>query len=134
MGTRLREVETGLTPVGMKPSRAGTTASPRLRRVGTKLSPRGANLTRVEMPLASESLPKARGLHWKDGFRGRLNTAEGVAHVRLDATGGVRIRMKLRRSPDPEDALVLNAALPANLRVAGPAHRRHLVADIPCCT
>ena len=39
--------------------------------------------------------------------------------------------MKLNRRPAPADALVLNAALPANLRVAGPAHRRHLLADIP---
>ena len=83
----------------------------------------------VETPLAFEALPSARGLQWKDGYRGHLNTGEGVAQVRLDATGGVRIRMKLARCPAPADALVLNAALPANLRVGGPAHRRHLLAD-----
>ena len=90
----------------------------------------GTTLSQVETPLVFESLPAARGLHWKDGFRGYLNTGEGVAQVRLDATSGVRIRMKLdRRSPPPE-ALVLNASLPANLRVAGPAHRPHLLADL----
>ena len=87
-------------------------------------------LAPVETPLVSGSLPTARGLHWKDGYRGHMNTGEGVAQVRLDATGGVRIRMKLKRRPDPAEALVLNAALPANLRVAGPAHRCHLLADI----
>jgi hypothetical protein len=39
--------------------------------------------------------------------------------------------MKLPRPPAPAEALALNAALPANLRVAGPAHRRHLLADVP---
>ncbi|MCH7891402.1 MAG: hypothetical protein IH921_07865, partial [Gemmatimonadetes bacterium] len=82
------------------------------------------------IPLAFESLPTARGLHWKDGFRGYLNTGERVAQVRLDATGAVRIRVDLDRRPAPPEALVLNAALPANLRVAGPAHRPHLLADI----
>ncbi len=94
--------------------------------------------TQMEAPLAFESLPKAwgiqlpkvRGLYWKDGFRGRLNTGEGVAQVQFDATGGVRIRMKLARRPAPAEALVLNAKLPANLRVGGPAHRRHLLADV----
>ena len=90
----------------------------------------GTTPTQVETPLAFESLPTARGLHWKDGFRGHLNTGEGVAQVRFDVTGGVRIRMKLKRRPAPAEALVLNAALPANLRVAGPAHRRHLLADV----
>jgi len=90
----------------------------------------GTTLTQVETPLAFESLPTARGLHWKDGFRGRLNTGVKVAQVQLDATGGVRIRMKLKRRPVAAEALVLNAALPANLRVAGPAHRRHLLADV----
>ena len=89
----------------------------------------GNTPTQVETPLAFGSLPTARGLHWKDGFRGHLNTGKGVAQVRLDVTGGVRIRMKLKRRLAPAEALVLNAALPANLRVAGPAHRRHLLAD-----
>ena len=86
--------------------------------------------TPLETPLVSGSLPTARGLHWKDGYRGHMNTGEGVAQVRLDATDGVRIRMKLNRRPAPAEALVLNAALPANLRVAGPAHRCHLLADV----
>lgn len=80
--------------------------------------------------LAIESLPTARGLHWKDGFRGYLNTGGGRAQVRLDATGAVRVRMELSRRPPPPEALVLNASLPANLRVAGPAHRPHLLADL----
>ena len=87
-------------------------------------------LSQVETSLAFESLPTARGLHWKDGFRGYLNTGERVAQVRLDATGAVRIRVDLDRRPAPPEALVLNASLPANLRVAGPAHRPHLLADI----
>ena len=103
----------------------------RLTQAPTTLAEVATTLARVQMPLAFEPLPKARGLHWKDGFRGKLNTPEGVAQVRLDALGGVRINMRLRRRPAPADALVLNAALPANLRVAGPAHRRHLLADIP---
>ena len=97
--------------------------------MGTKLM-MGTTLKQVETLVASESLPTARGLHWKDGFRGRLNTGVGEAQVQLDATGGVRIRMKLKRRPVPAEALVLNAALPANLRIAGPAHRRHLLADV----
>lgn len=87
-------------------------------------------LSQMETSLAFESLPTARGLHWKDGFRGYLNTGERVAQVRLDPTGAVRIRVDLDRRPAPPEALVLNASLPANLRVAGPAHRPHLLADI----
>jgi len=87
-------------------------------------------LAEVETPLAFESLPTARGLHWKDGFRGYLNTGERVAQVRVDGTGAVRIRVDLDRRPAPPEALVLNASLPGNLRVAGPAHRPHLLADI----
>ena len=141
MGTRLTQAGTTLTPVETKPPRQGIKVprmgaklpreGTKLPREGTKLSRRGTKLPQVDLPLVVESLPKARGLHWKDGFRGQLNTAEGVAQVRLDTMDGVRIRMKLRQHPVPADALVLNAALPANLRVAGPAHRRHLLADIP---
>ena len=116
MGTTLTQVET-------PPTRTPST------RRATPLTLETAP-AQVVTPLVSGSLPTARGLHWKDGFRGHMNTGEGVAQVRLDATGGVRIRMKLKRRPDPAEALVLNAALPANLRVAGPAHQCHLLADV----
>jgi hypothetical protein len=45
--------------------------------------------------------------------------------------GSIRISMELECRPASCQALVLNASLPANLRIAGPAHRPHLLADIP---
>ena len=119
MGTTLTRVETLTqveTPLKTRSETNGHT-------------PRRERSPAVLLPVV-ESLPTARGLYWKDGFRGHLNTGEGVAQVRLDATGGIRIRMKVDRRSTPSEALVLNASLPANLRVAGPAHRRCLLADV----
>ena len=54
-------------------------------------TPMDTTLSRLDTPLAFESLPTARGLRWKDGFRGYLNTGERVAQVRLDGLPQIQI-------------------------------------------
>ena len=120
----------GKTP-GAKTSNGVTPNGLTSAEIGSREMTSGApTLAQMDASLAFGALPTARGLHWKDGFRGYVNTGGRAAQVQLDPAGYLRIFTKLDRRPPPSEALELNKCLPANLRVAGPAHRPHLLADI----
>lgn len=78
-----------------------------------------------------EHLPTVKGVEWTDGFRGRVETACGIADARIEGEIGIRVELPLDGPDAPERALEINAALPGNLRYSGPRHARRLVADAP---
>lgn len=78
--------------------------------------------------LRTAGRPRIRGLEWKDGYRGLLDTEAGRADVLLNGDW-VRMRAWVNGVRNAEEALSRNADLPANVRYAGVAPRCTLLAD-----